>query len=495
MDEPSSASDPRVLPPRAERGRRRGRARSNPSGWWVGSYTLGGPGSVTFEVAGKRTVVALGLGHSGVQTVQITRRGSRLRFQLPGRPAPVIFEGAPRKNAIRGTVRQAGVRGSFRVRRGEGRAMVASGLYTTEAGVLGVVDDPYGPARLVDLDCGGVNALYPSGKVFSIGGGFATRAPIRGTARFAVGRAVVAGARATRQATKQVEVRFRSGAAVLCGTLTLPPGPGPHAAVAFVHGSGPTTRAYLPDLQALLVRRGVAVLAYDKRGIGQSERTYPGESPTPGAIDVLARDAAAAARFLAGQPEIDPARVGLAGHSQAGWIMPLAASREPAIRFLVVFSGPAVTADENDLYQDLTGQGERSQQLSDEEIDAQVLRRGRGGVDPVPWIQKLRIPALWLYGGLDKHIPARLSVRRLEPLVREPGRDFSIDVFPNANHALVETQTGLTSEMLQSDRFASGLFPDVAAWLRDHGLSPPSASSTSPPRPTCAAAARNGRGQ
>ena len=46
-------------------------------------------------------------------------------------------------------------------------------------------------------------------------------------------------------------------------------------------------------------------------------------------------------------------------------------------------------------------------------------------------------------------------------------RDFSIEVFPKANHALVETQTGLTSEMLRSDRFAPGLFLDVAAWLRD----------------------------
>ena len=39
--------------------------------------------------------------------------------------------------------------------------------------------------------------------------------------------------------------------------------------------------------------------------------------------------------------------------------MPLAASRERAIRFLVVFSGPAVTADENDLYQTLAGEGDR----------------------------------------------------------------------------------------------------------------------------------------
>jgi uncharacterized protein len=438
------------------------------SGWWVGAFDLAGPGTLTFDVTGARAVVALGSGHAGVQSVRVSTAGSHVRFRLPGRPEPVIFDGTFAGTRISGTVRQGKLRGSFRVRRGVGRSLIAPGLYSAAGRVLGVVDDPYGPVRLVDLDSGAVNALYPTGSTFAIGSGFATRAPVRGTARFDPAGAVLSGARAQRQLTRQLEVRFPSGNTVLSGTLTLPSGPSRHAAVAFVHGSGATARAYLPDLQALLVRNGVAVLAYDKRGIGQSGGRYPGESPTATAIDVLARDAAAAVRFLARQPEIDRARIGLAGHSQAGWIMPLAASREPAVRFLVVFSGPAVTADENDLYQDLTGEGERPQELSDEDIDAQVLARGPGGVDPIPWIRELRIPALWLYGGLDKHIPPRLSVRRLEPISREPGRDFSIEVFANANHALVETQTGLTSEMLRSDRFAPGFFTRVGAWLRAH---------------------------
>ena len=238
-----------------------------------------------------------------------------------------------------------------------------------------------------------------------------------------------------------------------------------------MHGSGSTTRAYLPDLQALLLSHGVAVLAYDKRGVGQSGGRYPGESPTRAAIDVLARDAAAAARFLATQPEIDRGRIGLAGHSQAGWIMPLAATREARVRFLVAFAGPVVTADENDLYQTLAGQGETPQQLSDDEVDAQVLARGPSGIDPMPWIRRLTVPQAWYFGELDKHIPTRLSVARLDPLGQESGRDLTVTVLPRGNHALVETTTGLTSEMLRSDRFARGLFAQVGDWLQKHGLS------------------------
>ena len=104
------------------------------------------------------------------------------------------------------------------------------------------------------------------------------------------------------------------------------------------------------------------------------------------------------------------------------WWRPGALVRVGSREFLVLFSGPAVTADENDIYQDLAGEGERPAQLSD------------------------------------------------APIVREPGRDFTVVSFPNANHALVETRTGLPSEMLRSDTFAPGLFVRVGDWLRAHGL-------------------------
>ena len=439
------------------------------NGSWLGTYTLGRPAEVTVTAAGGRAAVALGVGHAGVQTVRLSATGRRVRFQLPGAPA-LVFSGRVAGRQISGAATQGSARGTFRLRRGAAPELVARGLYSGGGRTLAFVDDPYGPARLVDLDSGEVRALYPSGTSFVVGSGFAARSPTAGSARFDAKAARVANTSAARVRVRELEVRFPSSGAVLSGTLTLPPGAGPHPAVAWVHGSGPTPRAYLPDLQALLLRHGVAVLAYDKRGVGQSGGRYPGESPTDAAIDVLARDAAAAVRFLAARPDIDPTRVGLAGHSQAGWIIPLAASRERAVRFAVIFSGPAVTADENDLYQDLSGQGEQPATLSDDAIDAEVLRRGPGGVDPIPWIRQVRVPALWLYGALDRHIPPRLSARRLEPIAAEPGRDFAIATFAKANHALVETQTGLTAEMLASNTFAPGLFARVGDWLRAHGL-------------------------
>ena len=106
------------------------------------------------------------------------------------------------------------------------------------------------------------------------------------------------------------------------------------------------------------------MLAYDKRGIGQSGGVYPGESPTAG-DHRRARPRRGGRSAVPGGAAGDRPRPASAspGHSQAGWIAPLAAAREPAIRFLVLFSGPAVTADENDLYQKLAGEGDQPPQL------------------------------------------------------------------------------------------------------------------------------------
>ena len=344
-------------------------------------------------VGAGRAIVVLGVGHADVQTVPAKIGRGRIRFQLPGRPAPLAFDAGLTKGRLVGTVRQGPAHGTFRARSGAAPGMVARGLYESGGRTQAVVDDPYGPARLVDLESGAVHGLYPDGPAFLIGSGFATRDPVGGTARFAAAGASLAGTSVPRRRLRQLEVRFKSGDAMLSGTLTLPPGRAGTRPSRSCTGSGPTQRSYLPELQALLVRNGVAVLAFDKRGIGQSGGVYPGESPTADANDILARDAAAAARFLRSQPEIDPARVGLAGHSQAGWIMPLAGSREPAIRFLVVFSGPG-----RDRRRERPLPGSRAVRASTRRScrtprsTPRFWPRGPGGIDPIPWIRKLRIP-------------------------------------------------------------------------------------------------------
>ena len=451
------------------------------SGTWTGSFRLplGTQGvGIAVQIRGSKAVVLLPPGHSAQTTVPAKATRGRLSFRLPGRPAPVVFSGQLRKKTIVGTVRQGTLRGTFRLQRGRMPDWGAFGIYTFGDGrAIGLLDTPFSPPTAAEFDSGELHAVYPLRRgTYEIGAALATRRPSIGTATFGPSTLVWrrAGApveRATRLPLRQEEVRFRSvRGAWIAGTLTMPAGAGPHPAVAVVHGSGFAHRGTTGPVASFFARHGFAVLAYDKRGVRQSGGVYPGDLADESTLDVLARDAEAAARFLAAQPGVDDARVGLWGVSQGGWIMPLAASREPAIRFLVLLVSPLETPGENSVYQELTGAGAQPPTMTPEQIDAEVRRRGPSGFDPVPAIRSLRIPALWVYGGLDMHVATRISVELLRPIAQEAGRDFSWVVLPGANHSLVHTTQGLNEETPRADRFAAGFFTTVRDWLRARAI-------------------------
>ena len=106
----------------------------------------------------------------------------------------------------------------------------------------------------------------------------------------------------------------------LAGTLNVPLGRGPFPAVVWVHGAGESARLPYdgaPLVQAL-VDSGIAVLSYDKRGVGESVgECCPGDY---GQFNLLAADVDGAVAALRSRPEIDPSRIGLLGASQAGWV-------------------------------------------------------------------------------------------------------------------------------------------------------------------------------
>src|SRR5690242_12789467 len=73
-------------------------------------------------------------------------------------------------------------------------------------------------------------------------------------------------------ATKQEEVRFRNGDVVLAGTLIMPATGAPAPGVVIVYGSDPDVRnpSIIGYATKVFAEKGIAALAYDKRGAGQS---------------------------------------------------------------------------------------------------------------------------------------------------------------------------------------------------------------------------------
>jgi uncharacterized protein len=442
-------------------------------GTWRGTFAVPRLLPISVSLTGSTATVALPAGHSAPTSVRVRRSGAHVRFALPGRPTALAFDGVLRGAAIKGSVTQAGLRGTFTLRHGAALDVGDFGVYRLDDGHAVSVELAGGRRLLLDYDADEVHGLFKAGATWTVGAGLGVRDPVAGTAAFSQGLDLsLRGAtrHGPRLAVRQQEVRFRSGGVLLAGTLTVPATPGNHPAVAFVHGSGATPRNDGAVYTAYFLSRGFAVLAYDKRGIDQSGGNWPGEAATPRSVDAYARDAAAAAHFLAAQPEVDAARVGLTGASQAGWIMPLAASRERAIRFLVLVSGPTVTTGEQATYQGLTGEGASTPPQSPAEILAEVRRVGPSGFDPLPSIRSLTIPALWLLGAIDQHVPTSLSVERLAPIATSPAHDFRYLVFPSADHFLLESEHALIAEDLRSSHYAAGLFSRLDAWLRARSL-------------------------
>lgn len=257
-------------------------------------------------------------------------------------------------------------------------------------------------------------------------------------------------------------VMFRNGDVQLVGTLAVPRWrSGPFPAAVVVHGSADLPRWIYWSYVRNLVPHGLAVLIYDKRGVGDSagkvvlddglgaEGTYDARiiARCREFLDIMASDAAAALEWAKNQAHIDANRAGFAGPSQAGWVMPLAVEQSAGPAFIVAVAGPAVSCGLEDWYSQLTGEyvdypalkaptPYQPGELSVSEIERLLDDYdGPDGYDPLPVLQKLRVPTLWLLGGQDLSVPTARSVENLNRLIAD-GAPFEVIVYPDGNHRL-----------------------------------------------------------
>jgi hypothetical protein len=254
------------------------------------------------------------------------------------------------------------------------------------------------------------------------------------------------------------QVTFESQGVTLAGEISYPAGNGgPFPAVALVHGSGPATRAGNAPLVTLFNELGIATLAYDKRGTGASGGAYRGVGVrnSDSMIALLGADAAAAARFLATDLRLDATRIGLAGGSQAGWVMAAALSGAP-VRFFVALSGPAVSVGQEIYYSDYFEQSDRPIREAD---SLMALFHGAPGYDPIPDLRQANAAGLYILGALDRSVPTALSVARLHS-IDPTGARFTVLVLPNGNHSLFDPRTGA----------AIPFEGELQAWLRRAGI-------------------------
>lgn len=139
---------------------------------------------------------------------------------------------------------------------------------------------------------------------------------------------------------------------VLSGTLTLPNKPGIFPAVVLIAGYGPNNRnasgmghKYFLVLADYLTRSDIAVLRFDKRGVG----TSTGDWATSNSED-LARDVLAGIEYLKTRSDINHKAIGLTGLSEGGLIATLVAAQSTDLSCIVLMAPALATTIEDMLY-------------------------------------------------------------------------------------------------------------------------------------------------
>ncbi len=329
---------------------------------------------------------------------------------------------------------------------------------------------------------------------------------------------------------KEEEVKIHNGDITLAGTLSLPVTAGPYPAVVLITGSGAQNRdeevmGFKPFklIADYLTRSGIAVLRCDDRGVGGSTGSM--EKATG---EDFANDAEAQVKYLLTRSEIDHKKIGLLGHSEGGIIAPMVAARFKDIAFIVLMAGPAVTGDkiiskqidilmraggatETEIKTELARQeqvykvvrtnkgweelrlelqkdakeslnkmtAEERKAIGDEEklINTSTDAKIKGAkspwfkyfidFDPAKQLEKVKCPVLGLFGELDMQVPLDLNKEPIEKVFKKSGnKDYTIHVFPKANHLFQEAVTGNPAEYATLKKeFVPGFMEMISDWI------------------------------
>lgn len=250
--------------------------------------------------------------------------------------------------------------------------------------------------------------------------------------------------------------------AVLSGVLDVPANRrGPFPAFIFVHGSGPGTRdggtQANPTFAALanaLANNGVAVLRYDKRGIGKSTGTATED------WRVLSQDVRSVVAFARRQRGIDPRRIFLLGHSEGGFIVPEIANSLP-VRGIVIAAGPAIPMEQILRKQGLASMPAARQKLFESAFGMYF------GIDPAKTIAKVRCPMLLLQGSKDSQVLAS-DFPRLVRAARAAHRQVTAVLLRGDDHLFIrlpKTQAMEESEIFVPHRLDPRLPQAILRWL------------------------------
>lgn len=312
----------------------------------------------------------------------------------------------------------------------------------------------------------------------------------------------------------------------LSGTLTLPSKEGKFPVVVLISGSGAQNRdSELLGHKSFLViadyltKKGIGVLRFDDRGVGESK----GDRNIATTKD-FATDVASAVEYLKTRKEINTRKIGLIGHSEGGMIAPMVAANSKDISYIVLLAGTGIPGDELLMQQtylvgkaagmseeDLKVAGDANakiysimkkeknveeakkqlaaiikasfdelpadQKPSNEEVDAVIAQQL--AVIASPWFQyfisydpslilkDVKCPVLVLNGEKDVQVPSKVNTQAIKSALEKGGnKKVTVVEFPNTNHLFQECITCSVDEYEKLEQtFSPIALKQIADWI------------------------------
>jgi fermentation-respiration switch protein FrsA (DUF1100 family) len=218
--------------------------------------------------------------------------------------------------------------------------------------------------------------------------------------------------------------------------------------------------------------------------------------------------------------EVNPAQIGLIGHSEGGMIAPMVAAKSLDVAFIVLLAGPGVRSEEI-----LYAQGEaigkamgasgdtraKNRALQEQmfavlrsESDAATIEKKMNALlsktlpeltkqqqalvnaqsemaltpwfryfityDPGPVLRKVKCPVLALNGELDLQVPAEQNLPAIEAALKAGGnKDYQVSKLAKLNHLLQTAETGSPAEYAKIEQTMAPVALDTMSnWILKH---------------------------
>lgn len=334
------------------------------------------------------------------------------------------------------------------------------------------------------------------------------------------------------QNLREVDLIIQADKIKIGGTLTLPATFNTSSLVIMSSGSGPQDRDETLDgfkifkvIADHLATKGIASFRYDDRGVGSSTGDFVNST-----IEDHTKDLEHILSYFKSSEKHAFNEFILFGHSQGGILSSKVAAENESVKGLVLMATPAVPLVEVVLYQvrqeykwhkisqslieadvsahnrlmraieDGTGI-EKAYQLfrnttetilyemnSESNIDSLIIKQKAIAkadefkiiyelpsltsflyYNPANDFEKLTIPVLSLFGGLDYQVPIHQNKDRMENALLKSGTQFKLLTFDKANHYFQEAKTGEREEYAALEKnFVPNFLNQISEWILNY---------------------------